>query len=152
MPYCHLACLLAVYHRKEFISIASCPKPLALTANITACEMPSNSSQWRESSRKHTTMILSVITAFWSEDQHFKPWLSEMLSGSQFQSSLVMNLEPQVTRTTVWGEENKRWKLFITRFFDCETCWHGGKPPVNASLCAASYKQHYEFAYCRFLR
>ena len=64
-----------------------------------------------------------------------------------------INLPLQVKRTTVWGEENKRWKLFITRFFDCETCWpQTSSAAKNASACASSYKQHYEFAYCRFLR
>jgi len=61
-------------------------------------------------------------------------------------------LWPQVKPTTVWGEENKRWKLFITRFYDCDTCWAADINNRNVTACIQAFRMHYEFAYCRFLR
>lgn len=57
----------------------------------------------------------------------------------------------QVETTKEWGEDNKRWNLFITRFYDCELCDTGrGKEPL--SKCHKSYLEHYDFAFCRFHR
>jgi hypothetical protein len=64
----------------------------------------------------------------------------------------VQSVFAQVERTTAWGEENKRWKLFITRFYDCETCWTADGRAGNMTACIQAFRRHYEFAYCRFLR
>ncbi|BDA50039.1 probable glycosyltransferase 2 [Coccomyxa sp. Obi] len=57
----------------------------------------------------------------------------------------------KVETTKEWGEDNKRWNLFITRFYDCELCDAGrGKEPL--SKCHKSYLEHYDFAFCRFHR
>ena len=58
----------------------------------------------------------------------------------------------QMEATKVWGEENKRWKLFISHFYDCELCWGSGMTAQQLDACHAGYMQHYEFAYCRFHR
>lgn len=56
-------------------------------------------------------------------------------------------------KTKAWGEANKNWKLFTTRFFDCQTCWGGGGMDADlAGQCTAAAWEHYEFAYCRFHR
>lgn len=58
----------------------------------------------------------------------------------------------QVEITKVWGEENKRWKLFITRFFDCELCHGEGMQPDQLPKCHASMREHFAFASCRIHR
>ena len=55
----------------------------------------------------------------------------------------------QVEITKDWGDANKRWKLFITRFFDCEICDGNGMPTGLMDKCHASMREHYEFASCR---
>ena len=56
-------------------------------------------------------------------------------------------------KTKAWGDANKNWKLFTTRFFDCQTCWGGGGMEADlAAKCSAAAWEHYEFAYCRFHR
>ena len=54
-------------------------------------------------------------------------------------------------KTKAWGDANTAWKLFTTRFFDCQLCY-GGVDPELAAKCRAAYREHYEFAYCRFKR
>ena len=54
--------------------------------------------------------------------------------------------------TKEWGETNKRWSLFVSRFYGCELCRGGGMAPGGLAACAASYREHYEFAHCRFQR
>ena len=64
----------------------------------------------------------------------------------------VANTPPcwlQVEITKVWGDENKRWKLFITRFFDCELCHGSGMTDDDLAKCHASVREHFEFASCR---
>ena len=58
----------------------------------------------------------------------------------------------QVEATKLWGEENKRWKLFVSHFYDCELCWGRGMTPGGLAACHASFREHYEFAHCRFQR
>lgn len=58
----------------------------------------------------------------------------------------------QVQRTSTWGEENKSWKLFVTRFFDCEMCWKDSGKPAGLDACLKSFQEHYVFAHCRFHR
>ncbi len=57
-------------------------------------------------------------------------------------------------KTKAWGDANKNWKLFTTRFFDCQTCWGGGGGASDglAAKCTAAAWEHYEFAFCRFHR
>ena len=56
-------------------------------------------------------------------------------------------------KTKAWGDANKNWKLFTTRFFDCQTCWGGGGMDGElAKKCSDAAWEHYEFAYCRFHR
>ena len=61
---------------------------------------------------------------------------------------LSYKLWVQTEITKVWGDENTRWKLFITRFFDCEMC-HGHMEAGPAGKCHASVREHYKFASCR---
>jgi hypothetical protein len=58
----------------------------------------------------------------------------------------------QMEASKVWGEENKRWKLFISHFYGCELCWGAGMAAEQLAACHAGYMQHYEFAYFRFQR
>ena len=58
----------------------------------------------------------------------------------------------QMEASKVWGEDNKRWKLFISHFYDCEMCWGKGMTAAGLSACHAGYREHYEFAHCRFQR
>ncbi len=64
---------------------------------------------------------------------------------------IFMGLSVQVETTKQWGEDNKRWNLFITRFYDCELCDRGRSKEALAK-CHKSYLDHYDFAYCRFHR
>jgi hypothetical protein len=57
-----------------------------------------------------------------------------------------------VEQTKAWGEANKRWNLFITRFYDCELCSYEDAPQESLDKCHKSYMEHYDFAYCRFHR
>lgn len=54
----------------------------------------------------------------------------------------------QTEITKVWGDQNKRWKLFITRFFNCEVCY-GRMDKGGLAKCQQSFREHYEFASCR---
>jgi hypothetical protein len=54
-------------------------------------------------------------------------------------------------KTKAWGDANTAWKLFTTRFFDCQLCY-GGVDEGLAAKCRAAYRDHYEFAYCRVKR
>ena len=54
----------------------------------------------------------------------------------------------QTEITKVWGDQNKRWKLFITRFFNCEVCY-GRMDQAGLAACQASFREHFEFASCR---
>ena len=54
-------------------------------------------------------------------------------------------------KTKAWGDANANWKLFTTRFFDCQLCY-GGVEGGLADKCRKSYREHYEFAYCRVKR
>ena len=48
----------------------------------------------------------------------------------------------------MWGDQNTRWKLFITRFFNCEVCY--GKMDLGGlAKCHQSFREHFEFASCR---
>lgn len=58
----------------------------------------------------------------------------------------------QVVLTKEWGNENKRWKLFITRFFDCELCHGEGNTQAEMDKCHASMQEHFNFASCRMQR
>lgn len=60
--------------------------------------------------------------------------------------------EVQVDKSKKWGEENKRWKLYISRFFDCQYCEGYGMTEETLGTCHASWLEHFEFAYCRFHR
>ncbi|CAL8464438.1 g3973 [Coccomyxa elongata] len=52
-----------------------------------------------------------------------------------------------------WGTENKRWNLFISRFFECPFCFEDNlKRQDEVEECHTSYLEHYEFAFCRFHR
>ena len=62
------------------------------------------------------------------------------------------SLRAQVEVTKTWGEENKRWKLFITRFYKCHFCFSGHTAPEELKACHTSFQEHYEFAFCRFHR
>ena len=57
----------------------------------------------------------------------------------------------QVETTKEWGESNKRWNLFITRFYDCELC-DAGRGKERMDKCHKSYLEHYDWAFCRFHR
>lgn len=56
----------------------------------------------------------------------------------------------QVEVTKAWGNANKRWNLFISRFFDCPMCSASDSDPDGVNACHNSFLEHYEFAYCRF--
>ncbi len=60
--------------------------------------------------------------------------------------------DAKVDKSKTWGEENKRWKLYISRFFDCQYCEGYGMTEEKLDTCHASWLEHYEFAYCRFHR
>ena len=52
-----------------------------------------------------------------------------------------------------WGTENKRWNLFVSRFFECPFCFEDNlKREDEVQECHTSYLEHYEFAFCRFHR
>lgn len=57
-----------------------------------------------------------------------------------------------MSKTAAWGDANKNWKLFTTRFFDCQLCSGSGVDESMLQKCEAAHKAHYEFAYCRFAR
>ena len=57
-----------------------------------------------------------------------------------------------MSKTTAWGDANKNWKLFTTRFFDCQLCSGHGVDEEMLKKCEAAHKAHYEFSYCRFAR
>ena len=57
-----------------------------------------------------------------------------------------------MSKTAAWGDANKNWKLFTTRFFDCQLCSGHGVDEATLAKCDAAHKAHYEFAYCRFAR
>ena len=54
----------------------------------------------------------------------------------------------QTEITKVWGDQNTRWKLFITRFFNCEVCY-GRMDKQGLSECQQSFREHFEFAACK---
>ena len=54
----------------------------------------------------------------------------------------------QTEITKVWGDQNTRWKLFITRFFNCEVCY-GRMDEQGLSECQQSFREHFEFAACK---
>lgn len=56
----------------------------------------------------------------------------------------------QVEVTKAWGNANKRWNLFISRFFDCPMCSASDSDPDGVNACHNSFLEHYEFSYCRF--
>ena len=59
----------------------------------------------------------------------------------------------QTKTTRVWGEANENWKLFVTRFFDCEMCWPNPTDAATVfSKCTAAFQKHYEFAHCKLSR
>lgn len=52
-----------------------------------------------------------------------------------------------------WGEQNKRWNLFVSRFFECPFCIKDDKKREDeVAECLSAYLEHYEFAFCRFHR
>lgn len=52
-----------------------------------------------------------------------------------------------------WGEQNKRWNLFVSRFFECPFCIEDDKKREDeVAECLSAYLEHYEFAFCRFHR
>ena len=52
-----------------------------------------------------------------------------------------------------WGDQNKRWNLFISRFFECPFCIKDDKKREDeVAECMSAYLEHYEFAFCRFHR
>lgn len=52
-----------------------------------------------------------------------------------------------------WGEQNKRWNLFVSRFFECPFCFEDDKKREDeVAECMNAYSEHYEFAFCRFHR
>ncbi len=52
-----------------------------------------------------------------------------------------------------WGEQNKRWNLFVSRFFECPFCFKDDKKREDeVAECMSAYLEHYEFAFCRFHR
>ena len=52
-----------------------------------------------------------------------------------------------------WGEQNKRWNLFVSRFFECPFCFTDDKKREDeVAECMSAYLEHYEFAFCRFHR
>ena len=34
----------------------------------------------------------------------------------------LINCRAQVSKTSSWGEDNEHWRLFVTRFFNCDFC------------------------------
>ena len=54
--------------------------------------------------------------------------------------------------TKMWGEDNKSWNLFISRYYDCEMCSNRGMTTETLATCHKSWLEHYEFAYCRMHR
>lgn len=57
-----------------------------------------------------------------------------------------------MVQTTKLRDENQRWKLFVTRFFDCDMCRAGHTSPTDLVSCMRAYRDHYTFAYCRLYR
>ena len=78
--------------------------------------------------------------------------LSCQVKGFSFCQRTTYLLRAQVEVTKTWGEENKRWKLFITRFYKCHFCFSGHTAPEELKACHTSFQEHYEFAFCRFHR
>ena len=70
-----------------------------------------------------------------------------------FPLSVVQNDALQNNPIKSWGTENKRWNLFISRFFECPFCFEDNlKRQDEVEECHTSYLEHYEFAFCRFHR
>jgi hypothetical protein len=52
-----------------------------------------------------------------------------------------------------FGNENKKWNLFISRFFECPFCFEDDRIREDETAkCHDHYLEHYEFSFCRFHR
>ena len=67
-------------------------------------------------------------------------------------SFFFLSSSGSMSKTAAWGDANKNWKLFTTRFFDCQLCSGHGVDEATLAKCEAAHRAHYEFAYCRFAR
>ena len=62
-------------------------------------------------------------------------------------------MQPETQIMKSWGDQNKRWNLFISRFFECPFCIKDDKKREDeVAECMSAYLEHYEFAFCRFHR
>lgn len=65
----------------------------------------------------------------------------------------AVHVQPMEGVMKSWGEGNKRWNPFISRFFECPMCLVDDKKRDDeVAQCQSSYLEHYEWAFCRFHR
>lgn len=98
----------------------------------------------------YTILLLWILT----HTQRFAKGAQE-LHASDAQELFVAAQNDALQNNPIksWGTENKRWNLFISRFFECPFCFEDNlKRQDEVEECHTSYLEHYEFAFCRFHR